>query len=153
MIYVECKPDEILVRTLTGLSRRQVIHESKGKPAVAKEMRSRTGVLGMVDEDPGSVQPAYFTEMVVQRELSKQHLKLLRDTQTNNRLVLLCPYFEAWIVYAAHTAKIDITKYGLPANPVSLHQIINADPRKFERLVEHLQPTDPLKALKRLLAP
>ena len=29
MIYVECRPDELLVRQVTDLPRRQVVHEAK----------------------------------------------------------------------------------------------------------------------------
>jgi hypothetical protein len=31
MVYVECKPYEALIRNVTGLSGREIVHERKGK--------------------------------------------------------------------------------------------------------------------------
>ena len=38
MIYVECKPDGILVRHLSGLPKRQVAHEIQGKGEICNRL-------------------------------------------------------------------------------------------------------------------
>ena len=54
MIYVECRPDEILVRQVTDLPRRQVVHEIKGKGEVCNRLMRNRDLVAMVDEDPES---------------------------------------------------------------------------------------------------
>ena len=89
MIYVECKPDEVLVRTLTQLPRREIIHEW-GKFEVIKKVIRQTNCTCMIDEDPNSVQPKYL-EHLTPEELPDFGLRLLRDAQRNNRIVVLRP--------------------------------------------------------------
>ena len=68
MLYVECLPDETLVRRLTGLPKREIIHQLKGKYEVLEMLATRTNSIAMVDEDPNTNQPRYLERMRVQED-------------------------------------------------------------------------------------
>ena len=153
MIFVECKPDEMLVRNVTGLPKRQIIHELKGKAEVCKRVSGQQNCKGVVDEDPGSTEPVYLARINLSEELLQLGLKVFEDGPRNNRVVVLCPKLEDWILRATRDARLDITKYGLPNDPTALHRVINLDPRKIERLLGDLRnaATERMKTLAQLL--
>lgn len=150
MIYVECKPDAILVQVVTGLPIRQVIHEIKGKSGVLNQMQSRNNSVGLVDEDPGATQPRSLTEMRTVQELREGGLQLKQDSR-GNRLVLLCPRLEEWVAVAARDAGVLPSQFNLPNDPKRLHEVINVDLSKFRRLLEALTDTPRLRTLAGLL--
>ena len=41
-------------------------------------------------------------------------LRILRNTNRNNDLIILCPRLEDWILEAAKEANVDIETYNLP---------------------------------------
>ena len=138
MIYVECKPDEILVRQVTGLPRRQVVHEAKGKGGVCNRLMKTRGLVAMVDEDPGATQPTYMARLSLGSESAQLGLKLYRDRSRNNRIVVLCPKLEDWLLRAAADSGLSMNTYGLPDRATALHSVINLDERKIQRLLADL---------------
>jgi hypothetical protein len=151
MIYVECKPDTILVRTLTGLPRRDVIHELKGKYRVVDRVSKGSNLKGLVDEDPLVPQPVYLEDMDVLVDLPGGGLRLLHDAARGNRIIILCPRLEEWTVRAARDAGVDLGDYSLPNNPRMLHRVVNDHLSSFQRLVEDLKDSDRLRGLHNLL--
>jgi hypothetical protein len=149
-IYTECKPDSTLVMIL-GIPKKQIIH-LQGKPEVCKQLEKRENLLGMVDEDPFSVQPSYLKRLPVKEDLPTCGLKILNDTSKNNDLIILSPRLEEWILKAVEEAGIDIKRYNLPNDEEKLHKEINTDLRKFERLVNDLKgKSKMLEALERAI--
>ena len=138
MIYVECKPDGILVRHLTGLPKRQVAHEASGRGAVCNRLMKNNNVAAMVDEDPGTVRPTYMTHLTLSDENVQLGLKLYRDASRNNRIVVLCPKLEDWLIRAAGDSDLSMSTYGLPDRANALHKVINLDDRKIQRLLADL---------------
>ena len=138
MIYVECKPDELLVRQVTDLPRRQVVHEAKGKGGVCNRLMRNEGLMAMVDEDPGKTQPTYMAQLSLSRESAGMGLKLYVDRSRNNRAVVLCPDLEWWLLRAVSDMGFDIKTYGLPDSANELHRVINLDERKIQRLLTDL---------------
>jgi hypothetical protein len=137
MIYIECKPDSALVKTL-GIPKRQVIHLG-GKPEVCKQLAKRENCNGLVDEDPFSVQPPYLKKLQEKEDLSDCGLKILNDNAKNNDLIILCPRLEEWVLKATKEADMDISRYNLPDDGEQLHKVINLDIRKFEKLIKDLK--------------
>lgn len=152
MIYVECKPDFALVKSITSVPKREILHE-RGKDEVCNRLEKRRNCKGMVDEHPSSIQHAYLRKMRLKEDLFQHGLKVRYDESSHNHLVVLCPWLEPWIVKAAEEAGIEMEKYGLPDNPASLHREINIDLSKFERLLADLKSknTERLRTLRRLL--
>jgi hypothetical protein len=140
MYFVECNPDKALLCTL-GISKKQVIH-SYGKGNVCNRLKKTSNAIGLVDEDPKSAQPSYIKTL----ELidTKDEIKLYFDSKTDNRLILLCPRLEDWIVLAARSANKDITKYGLPDNANVLHKVINIKQRNYQQLIEDIRDKSPM---------
>jgi hypothetical protein len=135
MIYVECKPDRLLVNIL-GISKRDIVHAgniSKVCKGLAKSENSK----GLVDEDPSGDRPSYIDTL---RLIQNQHeIKILQDNKRENYLFVLCPRLEEWVLKAAKEADVDIKRYNLPDDGDQLHKVINLDLRKFERLVNDLK--------------
>ena len=152
MIYVECKPDQLLVQMLTSWPNREIIHE-EGKYRLMARLSKRRDTRAMVDEDPGSNQPAYLSKMQVHQEFSNRGLRVLLDASRGNRVVVLCPKLEDWIIHGAGEADVSLAgpRYNLPNTANALHRVINIDPRKLERLVEDLAGTPKFTALRELL--
>lgn len=150
MIYVECKPDLALVRAITEIPRKEIIHEG-GKSEVCRRLEKRMNCKGLVDEDPQSSQPPYIRRMKEERDLSKHKVKILHDNSNENYLVVLCPRLEEWILEAAKEANIDVRNYNLPDDPAKLHEEINFNLKKLEELIKALRNFNRLKTLKRLL--
>ncbi len=153
MIFVECKPDELLVRLLTGLPRKEVVHELKGKSGVVTQLVKWRSSTALVDEDPASVQPRYLLSLKVVNEEPALGLRLLHDPQRDNRVVVLCPELESWLVRAARDSRIDLDDYGLRSEPVALHRMINDNLRKLEQVFIDLQGCDRFSRLRSLLRP
>ena len=152
MIYVECKPDLTLVKALTKITKGDIIHEFKGKGEICNQLRKRTNCKGLIDEDPGSGQPKYVREARLEKNLTEYDIKVMHHSSTNNRLIVLCPRLEDWILKAAREDGIDVGKYGLPPSAVKLHREINIILDKFEKLLEDLKGSSSrLKNLKKLL--
>lgn len=152
MIYVECYPDITLVKSLTNITKRGIIHEFKGKGEICNRLRNNANSKGLIDEDPSSSQPRYLIEATPEGDFAEYNLKLLHHSSTDNRLIVLCPTLEEWILKSAIQANLDVRKYGLPNDTVKLHGLINLNIGKFEKLIEDLKDkSNRLKTLKRLL--
>ncbi len=151
MIYVECKPDFTLVKSLTKIPKKEIIHEMKGKSEVCKKLERQRNCKGLVDEDPLSTQPSYIKKVKLENELFQYELKVFRDESNENRLIVLCPRLEEWILKAAQEADLNVERYHLPNIPGKLHRVINLDLSKFERLLKDLKDSERLKTLRKLL--
>jgi len=138
MIFVECKPDRVLVWPIMGIPRRAIRHAGN-KPRVCKELERRRNCRGLVDEDPWSVQPSYLRRMVVVEDLSSFSIKILYDESRGNCLVVLCPRLEEWVLEAVKEAEIDLRRYGLPRDVEKFHREVNVGLVKFERLIGDLK--------------
>ena len=151
MIYVECKPDTALVRTITGLGLRQVIHDLKGKPGVIGTLRGLRNARAMVDEDPFSVQPQYLSQMQVAQEPPGSGLRLMEHPTDGNLVVMLCPRLEEWVLQAAREAQVDVSRYNLPSDARRFKSEINDALDRFQRLVEALDEAPRVQSLRQLL--
>lgn len=152
MYLVECKPDAILVKSLTLASRKN-IHHAGNKSELLKKLAERYGdSKGVIDEDPGSIQPPHLQKFEEKQQLTSCNLKILRQTSKNNTLIILCPRLEDWILEASREVSIDLKRYNLPNDSRKLHQQINIQIENFQKLVEDLKSeSNRLKELKRLL--
>ena len=134
-LFVECKSDETLAAAL-GISRREIEH-ALGRGAVCLQLARRTNVVGMVDEDPGSAVPAYLRSLA---EQSRAYgLRVLADKDRLNRVVLLSPRLEEWLVQAARDSGLKMSDFGFDSDSgVRLHGEINQRLGSLQRLVEAL---------------
>lgn len=148
-IYVECKPDYTLVKTITEVPKRRINHAGN-KSEVCKNLRKHNMCIGLVDEDPLSVQPSYLAGLEVE-DLSSHQMKILHDSSRDNSVVVLCPRLEDWILKTAQEASVDVRNYGLPNDDVRLHEEINGNLERFEKLLGDLRGCNKVKKLKNSL--
>ena len=97
----------------------------------------------MVDEDPNSASHLYMRSLSV---LSFEHeIRLLRDKQRNNRLIVICPRLEDWLVRSTRESSLKMTDFGFESdNGRNLHrEIVNRldnVKRLASALLEHKNP-------------
>lgn len=133
-LFLECKPDETLAVALS-VARRSVVH-SHGKGRVSKNLKINSGVTGMVDEDFGSAEPTTLTKFV---EVSASHdVKLKVEKIQNNRLIVICPRLEPWLIKTAKAAGVKMEDFNLSENVQVLDSMINHRLPNVERLLNVL---------------
>lgn len=133
-LFLECKPDETLAVAL-GVPRRVVVH-SHSKGRVSKALGKNNDATGLVDEDLGSAEPTTLKRFV---EVSANHdVKLKLDRAQNNRLVVICPRLEPWIIKTAKAANVKMVKFNLSEKLQDLDADINHRLPNLERLLNEL---------------
>jgi hypothetical protein len=135
MIYLECYPDEALLRIL-GIPVKK-IHHAGNKGNVCKRLEKSTNSKGLVDEDPLSTQPSYIKKLKLHS--NEKSIRLLHDESVKNYLIILCPRLEEWILKAARESGLNIKNYGLPNKADELHKVINVRLEKYENLISDLK--------------
>ena len=140
-VLVECNVDEAILRAL-GIPRMQLLHFG-GKYELVKRLKNRAKDVGMVDEDPGKGHPPQDMRNYRQTE-STNGLKLLtRQGSSGQKLVVVCPYLEEWLLDRAKSAGIRPENYGLPVDPDSLHSIPRYEQKEgFKRFLAELKEKD-----------
>lgn len=149
MLVAECKPD---VTLLASVLRRRVEHAAGKSRVIRKLMRNYENSIGMVDQDPDSIQPPDMKKFKEAESSQRNQFKILHHNPRNNCLIVLCPKLEDWIIEASKEADIDLASFRLPDNPDELHEVINLRIERFQKLVEELRKkSSRIKALKRHL--
>lgn len=138
MLYVEGRADRVLARRL-GVSRRE-IEDGKGKGGVLRRLIQGQNCRGLVDEDPGFPIPTLMNRFVEASadDLMRLGLRIYRHGERGNTLIVLCPKLEDWLIAAAREVGLTLDDYGLTASPNRLHDVINDDLRKLDRLLDDL---------------
>ncbi|MEW6025689.1 MAG: hypothetical protein AB1599_00130 [Planctomycetota bacterium] len=162
MRYVECYKDETLAKRL-GIPKQQIRH-SPGKTKLCYGLENTTNSKGMIDEEPwsrGNEEIPYIKKLKTSNPQgwnNLQHsIRVLDDKDKQNKLIVLCPNLEGWILEAAKEVKIDVTKspYGLPDDKDELHKVLGTKTRNenYEKLLDAmLKAKSPmLKTLEQLL--
>jgi hypothetical protein len=138
MFVVECKSDEALVTSLASVSRRRVDHVYGRSRVLRKLVRNYENSVEVVDEDPDRAHSHDIQRFREIDYLERDRLRILHHNQRNNRLLVLCPRLEEWIIEASREANIDLRRYNLPNDPDELHEIINIRIERFQRLLKEL---------------
>ncbi len=133
MIYVECKPDKALISHIVGGE----IKHLGNKSEVCKTLERTKNSIGIIDEDPHSHQPPYIKKIKFIK--SEENLKLYRDENNKNKIILICPRLEEWILEIVREEKIDIRDYGFSEDPNQFHNEVNLKIPKFQQLINKLK--------------
>lgn len=135
-LFLECTPDETLAVAL-GVLRRDIIH-SHSKGRVSKALAKNSGVTGLVDEDPGEPEPVTLRSFVEIPASGAHDLKLKLDRARGNRLVVICPRLEPWLIKTAKASNVKMDKFGLSENLRDLDENIILRLANVERLLNEL---------------
>lgn len=138
MIFVECKPDKLLVRIIADIPRKTIRHAGN-KFEVIKRLSKYSQGLGIIDEDPGRNQPI---QLKTAKEISTQDIKaadLILLSYKSNLVLIIRPRLEEWILKTAKELNVNPKDFKLPDDPEQLHSIINYNLDKFERFLNKIK--------------
>jgi hypothetical protein len=139
-IAVECYPDEVVLRGL-GVPRKHVLHQAR-KGEVFNWLKRNAGVVGMVDEDPDSDQPRDLVSYQ-QVQASEGLLLLVRQGSSGQRLIVVRPRLEDWLIQRARACGVDPRQYQLPGTAKELHNIPRYEQKDgFQRFLAELSDHD-----------
>lgn len=137
-LFLECKPDEALARTL-GCERKIITH-CNDKGDVCKRLCKGREMKGLIDEDPMSAQPAYIREL--QKKEHKRVYGVIHhiDHDRTHSIIVLCPQLEGWFLEACRNrnGRLNVGDFNLPNNVDDLHKVINFRLKNFENAVRTL---------------
>jgi nitrogen regulatory protein PII-like uncharacterized protein len=107
------------------------------RAGVCTEVSCKTGTTGMVDEDPGAAPHPYMKKLVA--EPVEHEIRVLHDLERKNRLIVICPRLEEWLVQSAKNSGLKMTDFGFESDKgPRLHRKINHRLPNVERLVKAL---------------
>lgn len=133
-LYLECSADETLAVAL-GVFKRDIIH-SHGKGRISNYLKKKTGVMAMVDDDLGNSDTPTFGQFT---EIASDHdIRLKINKASNNRLIVICPRLEPWIIKTAKSAGVKLQKHGLPELLCDFDADINHRLPNLSRLLAEL---------------
>lgn len=159
MIYIECKPDTILAKTLShGHDEVKHLH---GTSRVCRKFMDESQCRGFVDGHPPASKHPYIRELQKRKSNSikkypEHGLVVYEDNERCNRLIFLLPRLEEWIIQAANKAGVQLGRYRLPSQADELHDTLALGDKKtmshFRMLVQCLrQCSDRVQFLDSLL--
>jgi hypothetical protein len=139
-IAVECYPDEAVLCAL-GVPRKQLLHEAR-KGEVFNWLKKTPGGLGIGDEDPDSAQPRDLISYQ-QVQAAEGLLLLARQGRSSQRLVVVRPRLEDWLIQRAKVCGVDPRQYQLPGSAKELHHIPRYEQKDgFQRFLAELNGLD-----------
>ncbi len=133
MIFVECKPDKILVKSLCP---RVKIRHLSNKSEVCRRLHLISNAIGLIDEDPGSPQPPYMDELKIIENPYAHMILILRDPSRGNLVIILRPRLEEWLMELAGRRILE--KYGFPWNSGLIHTLLRLHPEKIRNVINNL---------------
>jgi len=142
MIYCECKPDEALLKELVPLKRKDYLHCSN-KTEACKKLEKEKEIIAVLDKDPFSPQPRYLRRLQKSSAYHFSGLEILYDPERKNKVILLNPRLEDWILKIAKRKRINPKDFNLPSNPRKLHRVVNQRLEKFREFLRAIIKESP----------
>lgn len=137
MIYLECYADEALVKSF-GVTSKMIKH-AFNKGEVCNLLRKSSNDIGIVDEDPNSGKPQYEKHMLTNVVFENQLLKLCFDKTTKNKLIVLRPRLENFIIRIAKENNMLSAKIPMEADKLYEFLTHRRSVQKFESFKDFIQ--------------
>ena len=136
-VLVECNADEVVLRNL-GVPKQQLFHFG-GKDKLITRLRDLPDAIGVIDEDPDSTQHRDLKASYRQTDSGEGLRLLTRQGSSGQKLVVVCPKLEDWLIARAKSSGIRPEDHGLPGDPDRLHGIPRYEQKDgFRRFLEKL---------------
>ena len=140
-VLVECNADETVLRNI-GVPKKHLF-QFGGKDKLITRLRNLHGAIGVVDEDPASIQHPDLTASYRQVDFAEGLRLLIRQGSGGQKLVVFCPKLEDWLIARAKLSGIRLEDYGLPGDPDRLHSIPRYEQKPgFLRFLTELKERD-----------
>ena len=150
-IFVECYNDKILIENI--LKEEKKINHCGSNSQVCRQLKNKEKTIGVIDGRNKEVLP-YFKETKFKYKQEKKTLGLeLYIDEKENKLIIIYPELEEWILEALKESKISVENFELPDNPADFKRMAQANPSKFQPLLHNLikEGNKRIAALKELL--
>ncbi|HOM26624.1 MAG TPA: hypothetical protein PKV21_03855 [bacterium] len=145
MIYVECKPDKLLVEKL-GINKNLIYHAG-GSKVIMRLFKVEKGC-GIIDEDPHAPsKPRKFINNFRLKD-EKMGIKIFQDIEGKKKIIMLCPKLEGWILKLIEKYGIDLENFDLPNDTEMFHKIVNSNIESYEKLILELKNKEEFLFLK-----
>ncbi len=151
--HIECTPEEVLLLNM-GLTRDLIVHHS-GSGSVCKTLDQNKNVFGLIDEDPDrNSQHSYYNKLYRNYESDQYNIRFCIDRENKNKMIIIKPRFEPWIIKVAELSGINMADFNLSNNPDNLHREINFKRGDLQKLLHKLMAVKnpALLRLKKLLS-
>lgn len=132
--YVECNPDEEMLLYLRVPAK--VITHCKGSGNIFNRLKKQNSRFALIDEDPNAAIHPYYSDLSLTHEANG--VKVYIDSVRNNKVVVLSPRFEEWLIKAAKEKKVKLPDFGLSENPHFLHSSINSRLSSLKKLLAEI---------------
>jgi len=135
-IYSECKLQTIIISVLLN---KKPAHQS-GKDDVCNKLNNTKGAIGLIDEDPQAPPSPYLKKVNLKEE--KEGLKLYIDNN-GNKLIVVCPNLETWLLNTFKEEKINLKDYGFSKDiseitPKNFEIQVSSNVSDFQRILHNL---------------
>lgn len=153
MTYFECYPDESFLKGLGVTPKELRGGHSFGRSNVSGKLKKVADSLGLVDEDPFRSQDSHLKYLLSLKPVyDDDHFRCVKDTQRNNKLIVLKPDLEGFAIKLAKEKKVDLTAYGLATDRKKLHEILTLkeNTKKREKFIEFINDVSDHKSIVRI---
>jgi len=105
-----------------GMPRKNILAMgSKGN--VIKKLKDHPGATGIVDEDPGYDPPHEFANYRLTERSEGVQLQLRTRQGGGQRLIVVCPEVEDWLLQRARVSEVDPRQYHLRSTAKELREL------------------------------
>lgn len=130
--FVEDAPHKSVLRSL-GVSRK-CIHVMGARGNVIKRLKDRPGDVGIVDEDPSDSQTqSHELDNYEEIGMGEGVRLLARRGSRGQRLIVLCPRVENWLIDRAENCAINPRQYHLPSTAKELKDLVHYEEKEWFR--------------------
>ncbi|AMM40010.1 hypothetical protein HS1_000204 [Candidatus Desulfofervidus auxilii] len=135
---IECKPDKLLIKLVTGAPKKSVIHTANKTEVIKMLFKIPDDAIGIIDEDPGSSHPSHLKKFRLKQDLSEHGLAMLEENDSGKKLVIIKPRLEEWLLRAGKESAISFKEYNLPETGKDLHKVINTNLERLKLVLKEL---------------
>jgi len=135
--HFECKTEECLLYNF-DIQNHEIEHHN-GRGQVCKILEDNKGLVGLIDEDPEANHHPYFKKLNGNAISDQYGIRFCRDSKNKNRLIIIRPKFEDWIIQTAIASKISMSDFGLSNDPNILHRDVIFKIGELQKLIHKLK--------------
>lgn len=135
MTFFESHADETLLRQVGLQSKELKGGHSQGRSKVCGKLSKSKESFGLIDEDPGSAHDPYLAALhKIKPAYQDTNIILIEDIKRGNKLAIIRPNLEGWVVKIAKDKKVDLDKnYALSMKQKVLHDFLTPKENLSER--------------------
>lgn len=155
MNFFECYADETLLKQVGLLSKVLKGGHSQGRSKVCGRLSKSMESFGLIDEDPGSARDSYLEALLkVKPTYQDSNIILIVDINRGNKLAIIRPNLEGWIVKIAKDRKVALDRsYALSMKPKELHDFLTpkgniSERKKLNKFLENVSDHKSIVKLK-----